>query len=73
LNEPEMRIELEGGQIALQSLELKENTFMEILSEDGELNLFVPRRDYRQGDCPGKVAVRSGPRSEKKRPQNIQH
>jgi len=56
-------IELEGGQIALQSLEFKENTFVEIQSDDDEVNLYASRGAITGiATVLGKVTVSAGPR-----------
>lgn len=56
-------LELEGGQIALQNLELKDKTTIEILSDENEVDLFASRGPLSgRVSVLGKVTVTAGPR-----------
>jgi hypothetical protein len=56
-------LELEGGQIALQTLELKGNALVEILSEDNAVDLYASRSPLvGRVSALGKVTVTAGPR-----------
>jgi hypothetical protein len=56
-------LELEGGQVALQTLELKEHALLEILSEENTVDLYASRAPLvGRVSVLGKVMVSAGPR-----------
>lgn len=56
-------LELQGGQLALQSLEIKKNSFIELLAGDKEVDLFASRTSLAgRITILGKVTVSAGPK-----------
>lgn len=57
-------LQLDGGEIILQSLEFKGNTMLELLADDSELEIFVSRAPFSGTvSVTGKITVSGGPRA----------